>query len=255
MKTRIFPVIVAAITFTVAGVLPAQNQPPAVAPAPAAVSASHHVNAAIIPVPRVGEMTNRQSLVLQRARENSGACDVVFIGDSITHAWEFAGSNVWRKFYGHRKCLNFGVAGDRTEHVLWRFENGQLDGIRPKAVVLLIGTNNTGRDPEADILEGVQAVVKQLRARLVETKIILLATFPRGQTFSLQRGRILQVNQALAKLDDGKSVFYIDFGSQLIEADGSISLTIMRDYLHLTEHGYEIWAQAIEPKLKEILGK
>jgi lysophospholipase L1-like esterase len=192
--------------------------------------------------------------VLRRAKENPGACDIAFIGDSITQGWEGNGKTVWTNYYGKRKCLNFGVGGDRTQHVLWRFENGQLDGLKPKAAVLMIGTNNSNRDDntEADILEGVQAIVKQLRERLPETQVLVLGIFPRGQTFSAQRGKLLQVNQALAKLADGKRVHYLDFGSQLIEADGSISKALMPDYLHLSERGYEIWAKAIEQKLKEM---
>jgi len=139
--------------------------------------------------------------------------------------------------------------------VLWRFENGQLDGIKPKVAVLMIGTNNSNRDDhsEAEILQGVQFIVKQLRERLPKTKVLVVGIFPRGQTFSTQRGKILQVNQALAKLADGKMIHYVDFGSQLIEADGSISKEVMPDYLHLSEQGYEMWAQAIEPKLKKLL--
>jgi lysophospholipase L1-like esterase len=121
----------------------------------------------------------------------------------------------------------------------------------------MIGTNNSNRDDntEAEILEGVQTIVKQLRERLPETKLLVLGIFPRGATFSSQRGKILQVNQALAKVADGKMVHYLDFGSQLIEADGSISKSLMPDYLHLSEQGYELWASAIEPKLKEMLGE
>ena len=227
------------------------------APAAAPAEAAPRVNAAIIPVPRTGGATNRQSQVLQRAKDNPGPCDIVFIGDSITQGWEGNGKSVWTNYYGKRKCLNFGVGGDRTEHVLWRFENGQLDGIKPKAAVLMIGTNNSNKNrdgteqySEAEILEGVRVIVKQIRARLPETKVLVLGIFPRSQTFSTQRGKLLQINQALAKLADDKMIHYLDFGSQLIEADGSISKTVMPDYLHLSPAGYEIWANAIEPKLK-----
>ena len=213
-----------------------------------------HTNTAVIPVPRTGSITNRQSLVLQRARENPGDYDLEFIGDSITQGWEGAGKNVWQNYYGSRKCLNFGVGGDRTQHVLWRFENGQLDGVKARVAIVMIGTNNSN-DTEDDILAGVQAIVQQIRTRQPDTKIILLSIFPRGKTFSVQRGKILQVNQALARLDDGKNIFYLDFGSQLIENDGSISKSVMSDYLHPNEHGYNIWAAAMEPKLKEFLGK
>ncbi len=228
----------------------AQDNPPAIA-------SSVHQNTAIIPVPRTDWSTNRQSLVLQRARENPGDYDIEFIGDSITDFWESTGKNVWSEFYGRRKAINMGVSGDRTQHVLWRFEHGQLDGIKAKVAVLMIGTNNSNNrdNTEAEILEGVTAIVNQIRVRQPDAKIILLGIFPRGQTFSAQRGKILQVNQALAKLDDGKNIFYMDFGSQLIEADGTISKNIMPDYLHPSEAGYKIWAEAIEPKLKELLGE
>jgi len=234
------------LTLVFAVQLPAQTNDPAVA--------VPHTNSAIVPVSREARSLPRQNLVLQRAKDNPGKCDIAFIGDSITQGWEGNGKNVWTNYYSKRKCLNFGVGGDRTQHVLWRFENGQLEGIKPKAAVLMIGTNNSNKDDntEGEILEGVQAIVEQMRQRLPETKILVLGIFPRGQTFSTQRGKILQINQALAKLADGKMIHYLDFGSQLIEGDGSISRKLMPDYLHLTEPGYEIWAKAIEPKLKEM---
>jgi lysophospholipase L1-like esterase len=225
----------------------------------APVVSAPKTNLALVPVSRTGSATNRQAVVLQRAKDNPGKCDIAFIGDSIRQGWEGAGKNVWTNYYSKRKCLNFGVGGDRTEHVLWRFENGQLDGIQPKAAVLMIGTNNSNNNKDgseqystAEILEGVQAIVKQLRQRLPDTKILVLGIFPRGSNFSAQRGKLLQVNQALAKLADGQMIHHLDFGSQLIEADGSISKKLMPDYLHLSEAGYEIWAKAIEPKLKEL---
>jgi len=212
-------------------------------------------NAAVVPVPRTGAITNRQAQVLERARENPGPCDVIFIGDSITQGWETAGRAAWEKLCGGRQCLNFGVSGDRTQHVLWRFQNGQLDGLKPKAAVLMIGTNNSNKDDhtEAEILAGVQAIVRELRARLPETKVVVLAIFPRGQTFSPQRGKILQVNQALARLADGRMVHFLDLGPRLILDDGSISKDIMPDYLHLSGKGYQIWAEALEPLLRELL--
>lgn len=219
------------------------------------------VNPAIVPVSRPsGRGLDRQNVVMERAKVAPGSYDILFIGDSITQGWEQSGSNVWAKFYGDRKCLNLGVGGDRTEHVLWRFENGQLNGLDAKVAVLMIGTNNSNTNKDGSehystgqILEGVQTVVKEIRERLPKTKLLVLGIFPRSTTFSLQRGRLLQINQALAKQADGKMIHYLDFGSELIEADGSISKDIMPDYLHLSPKGYEIWAKAIEPKLKELL--
>jgi lysophospholipase L1-like esterase len=213
-------------------------------------------NTAIIPVPRTGSsITNRQTLVLQRAKENPGDYDIEFIGDSIMQGWESAGKNVWTNYYGKRKCINMGVSGDRTQHVLWRFEQGQLDGINAKVAVVMIGTNNSNNqdNSETDILEGVQAIVQEIRTRQPKTKILLLAIFPRGHAFSAQRGKILQVNEALARLDDGQNIFYMDLGPKFIENDGTISKTIMPDYLHPNAAGYEIWAEATEPTIKELL--
>ncbi|HTI98334.1 MAG TPA: GDSL-type esterase/lipase family protein [Dongiaceae bacterium] len=220
-------------------------------------AAAAPLNTALLAEPRTDWATNRQELVLQRAKDNPGACDIVFIGDSITEGWEGAGRNVWHEFYGTRKCLNFGVGGDRTQHVLWRYAHGQLDGLKPKVAVIMIGTNNSNGDDNsaADILAGVRAIVEQTRNRLPQTKILLIAIFPRGETFSVQRGKILQVNQALEKLDDGKNIFYIDFGAKLIEPDGSISRRMMHDFLHPGPRGYQIWADAMEPKIKELLGE
>ncbi len=217
-----------------------------------------HPNPALVPVPRNDWATPRQAQVLQRAKEAPGNYDIEFIGDSITQGWEDRGGDkTWRQYYGNRKAINFGVSGDRTQHVLWRFEQGQLEGIKAKVAVVMIGTNNSNNkdNTEAEILEGVAAIVQQIRTRQPETKIILCSIFPRGISFSPQRGKILQVNQALAKLDDGQRVFYLDFGSQFIERDGAISPKIMPDALHPNAAGYQIWAAAIEPKLKELLGE
>ena len=257
MKTLRRPFALGTLLVVLSSQVQAQTSTP-----PAAVTVTNnaeavHINTAIVPVPRPDQRAMvRTELVLERAKTNSGPCDIAFIGDSITQGWEGNGRNVWQKFYGERKALNFGVGGDRTQHVLWRFDHGQLDGIQPKVCVLLIGTNNSNKDDntEADILAGVNAIVSGIRKRLPQSKLIVLGIFPRGSTFSTQRGKILQVNQALAKLADGKSVYYVDFGSQLIESDGSISREIMPDYLHLTERGYQIWAEATEPLLKQLLG-
>lgn len=254
MKTIRQSILIGLTIAALATQLNAQTNTPASPNAPAP-----RLNPAIAPVKHTGARTE---VVLERATKNPGPCDIAFIGDSITQGWENPGKNVWGKYYANRKCLNFGVGGDKTEHVLWRFENGQLDGIKPKAAVLMIGTNNSNKNKdgteqysEGEILEGIQAIVKKIRTRLPETKLLVVGIFPRAKTFSTQRGKLLQINQALAKVADGQMIHYIDFGSQLIEVDGSLSKEIMPDALHLSEKGYTIWAEAIEPKLKELLGE
>jgi len=255
MKFKTFP-IVCLIALGLAGLAAvAQNSMPANLPTPMSTD-TVVTNTALIPVSRTDKNSiARQTLVLERAKQNPGDYDIEFIGDSITQGWERAGQNVWQEYYGSRKTINMGVGGDRTQHVLWRFNHGQLDGIKAKVAVVMIGTNNSNKEDntEAEILAGVEAIVGQIRIRQPDTKIILLGIFPRGHTFSTQRGKILQVNQALARLDDGANIFYMDFGSKLIENDGTISKSIMPDFLHPNEAGYRIWAAATEPKIKELL--
>jgi lysophospholipase L1-like esterase len=255
MKKHSCLILMTVAAIALANSLPAQSNSTAATNAP--VAAAVHTNTAIVPVPRPDERSRaRTDIVLKRAKDNPGPCDIAFIGDSITQGWEGAGGKpVWEKYYGNRKCLNFGVGGDRTQHVLWRFDHGQLDGIKPKVAVVMIGTNNSNKDDnsEAEILEGVTAIISQIRERLPDTKIILNAIFPRGKTFSTQRGKILQVNQALERLADNKNIFWIDCGSKMIENDGSISTDMMRDALHPGEKGYVIWAEANESLIKQLL--
>jgi lysophospholipase L1-like esterase len=183
-----------------------------------------------------------------------GEADVLFLGDSITEGWRGAGKDVWAKHFAPLKAANFGIGGDRTQHVLWRIDNGELDGIKPKVVVLMIGTNNSHADVSDHIAAGVKAVVAGIRAKLPETKVLLLAVFPRGAKPNPQREKLAAVNKEIAGLDDGKTVRYLDIGPKFLTADGTLEKEIMPDYLHLSPKGYAIWAEAILPLLGEMLG-
>lgn len=180
----------------------------------------------------------------------------MFIGDSITQGWESEGKEVWAKYYSHRNAVNLGIGGDRTQHVLWRLDNGNLETLEPKAAVVMIGTNNSNGDDNspAQIVEGVTAIVTKLRQRLPNTKILLTAIFPRGENFSNQRGKILQINQVLRKLVDDKNIFWADFGHLFVTPEGLIPREIMPDYLHLSPKGYSMWAEAIEDQLSSFIG-
>jgi len=219
-------------------------------------------HSAVKPVPRSLESNwvARAKLLDKRVKEKPDA-ELLFIGDSITEGWEgkFA-TNVWAiwdKYYGKRKAVNLGIGGDRTQHVLWRLEKAPLDDVKPKAAVVMIGTNNSNGEDNTpgQIAEGVAAVVKKLRERLPNTKILLLGIFPRGENFNVQRGKITQINQVLTKLHDGSNVHYLDIGPQFLANDGILPGEIMPDYLHLSAAGYQVWADAIEPKLAELLGE
>jgi len=183
-----------------------------------------------------------------------GDVDVLFLGDSITDGWR-GKKAVWEKAFGSNKPANFGIGGDRTQHVLWRIQNGELSGIKPKVAVLMIGTNNTGNDSAEQIADGVTTIVKTIREKSPTTKVLLLAVFPRGKMIpNPGNTKIIEINKTIAKLDDGKDVKYLDIGEKFMK-DGQIPGTIMPDYLHLSEAGYQIWADAIAPTLNEMLGK
>lgn len=198
----------------------------------------------------------RHQLINSRAKENAGNVDLLFIGDSITAGWEGAGKDVWEKFYGKRKAMNAGIGGDRTQHILWRLENGNIDGITPKAAVLMIGTNNSGTNTSEQIADGVKAIVAKLRQELPTTKVLVLAIFPRGADKNDERRKVNEgANKIIAKLADNKSVYYLDIGPKFLESDGTLSKEIMPDLLHLSPAGYEIWAESIEPKVAQLLGE
>lgn len=178
---------------------------------------------------------------------------VLFIGDSITAAWNGAGRAVWTSRYAKLDAANFGISGDRTEHVLWRIANGELDGIAPKVVILMIGTNNNG-DTAPRITAGVTAIVKQIHERLPQSKLLLLGIFPRG-VFATdpKRVKMAAVNADLAKLNDGQKTFYLEIWTPFLAGDGSISKEIMADALHPSAKGYQIWADAMQPTLDTLL--
>ena len=233
-----------------------------VAPTTAAVAQSNQSNPAAAlarcttPVPRDGKARERFLELNRRVREAGHKAQVVFIGDSITQGWEDAGKELWAKYYEHRHALNLGISSDHTQHVLWRLENGNLEGLDPKVAVVLIGVNNVPDDGNSpgDILAGIKAVVGQIREKLPRTKVLLLGIFPFHEDFSPQRGKALQVNQALHGLEDGKWIHFLDFGHRFLEPDGKIAKDTMRDFLHPSARGYRIWAEAMEPKLAGLLG-
>jgi beta-glucosidase len=201
----------------------------------------------------------RHKSILKRVSE--GNVDLVFLGDSITHHWteDFfvgTGQEIWNEYYGHRNAVNMGFAGDDTCNVLWRLINGEVDGISPKLVVLMIGTNNTG-DPQTieNIGDGVIAVVNTLRQKLPQAKVLLLGIFPRAENPGPIRDRIAKINQHASKVADGAMVHYLDIGAKFLNPDGTISGDIMPDYVHPSEKGYRIWADTIELKVVELMGE
>ena len=184
-----------------------------------------------------------------------GEGDVIFLGDSITQGWEGAGKKAWAESFAPLKPVNLGIGGDQTGHVLWRITEGkELDPIKPKVAVIMIGTNNTGAHSAENIAGGIKAIVAELQKQKPEMKILLLGVFPRSAKATDKiRDKIKEINASIAKLDDGKKVVYKDIGEKFLDKDGTLDKKIMPDMLHLSEEGYSIWAKAIEDDVKKML--
>ena len=206
--------------------------------------------ATVTPQPREGSWMKQHEDFLKTAQ--AGNIDLLFLGDSITQGWRGA-TQTWARFYGQRKAANFGIGGDRTQHVLWRIQNGELKGIEPKVIVLMIGTNNASGSTPDEIAQGVTAIVNEIRSRTPKTKVLLLGVFPRDEKPGPLRERLKSVNEKIAKLDDGSNVHYLDIGAAFLNEDDSISNKIMPDYIHLSGRGYRLWAEAMEPTLWSML--
>lgn len=187
--------------------------------------------------------------------------DYLVIGDSITFQWSRSAREIWEKYYGHRNAVNIASSGDQTSHMLWHIQEGGLDGMKdrnPKVVQLLIGTNNRGK-PELegkDTAAGILALLKEIHHRLPESKIILMALFPRGWKPD-DKGRIRnnQINEIIKHYADGETVLWVDLKDIFLDEEGNLSRELMKDGLHPTPAGYIAWAEAMEPLLKELLGE
>lgn len=207
-----------------------------------------------LPEPRTADWwVNRHRSLNQKAA--AGAARVAFIGDSITQGWEGKGVQVWEEFYAPLHALNLGISGDRTQHVLWRLRNGNLKNQAPEVAVVMIGTNNAGANTSAEIASGVQVIVAELLTQLPETQVLLLATFPRGAN---PQDRLRKVNAASNQLllkwaQPQPRVHYLDINASMLGSSGDLSKEIMPDLLHPNAQGYQIWADAMAPKLNELL--
>jgi len=248
MKLPVVSRLLLCLSLSACGLVPAGDLLNSVA----AQEAPQH--SAVKPEPRDGNWMKRHESFNQRVQR--GGVDLLFIGDSITQGWEGAGRAVWAEHYGKRNAVNLGIGGDRTQHVLWRLDHGNIAGIQPKAAVLMIGTNNSGSNSPQEIADGVKAIVAQLRAKLPQTKILVLAIFPRGVDDNDERRKVnVAANKLIAPLADDQMVFFLDIGPKFLAPDGTLSKEIMPDLLHLSPQGYKIWADAIEKMIAALLGE
>lgn len=213
-------------------------------------------HSAVMPVPQTDQWwSQRHNAVNERLKQ--GNVDLLFIGDSITQGWERAGKEIWNTYYAPRNAVNMGFSGDRTQHLLWRLDNSNFEGLSPRIAIVMIGTNNSrGNDNTAgEIADGIIAVCQRLRTKLPRTKILLLAIFPRNVSPSPQRQKNAHASILVSKIADGKMIHYLDINGRFLTKDGLLPKDIMPDYLHPNKAGYKIWAEAIESKVAKLMGE
>ncbi len=221
------------------------------------LSAPKNISPPWVPQVRSGSLA---ASWLQRHQHNlaiatAGGVDVLFLGDSITDYWTTVGKLVWNREYAPLHAADFGIGGDTTQNVLWRIENGELNGLSPKVVVLAIGTNNLHQAEPDEIAKGVWAIASNIHAQLPNAKILLLGIFPRGfNAANPLREQVRETNALLAQLADGSTVQYLDIGANFLAPDGSILRSVMKDSVHPTRVGYQIWADAMRSTLDAMLG-
>jgi lysophospholipase L1-like esterase len=212
---------------------------------------ARHQGPLTTPVP-ANEKRHAEFLEIARA----GNIDLLFIGDSITDWWRNRGRAVWDRTWAPLQAANFGIAGERVEQLLWRVQNGALAGFQAKVIVLMIGTNNLRRTPSNDdIAGGIAFLAAEIHKRQPQARVLVLGIFPRDAAPGTEnRQRIQAINAQLAKLEDRKALFYMDIGDRFLAPDGTIATDVMYDGLHPAERGYEIWAEAILPRVKALMG-
>jgi len=204
-------------------------------------------NPAAWPMPRIDWLARVETNILH-AHEVANKIQLVFDGDSITDAWQLSGKELWAQRYAGLGAFDFGIAGDQTQHLLWRLAQGEVDGIHPKLIAILIGTNNVKNYTAEQIAGATKDIIAGYRKRCPEAAILLQAIFPRNELpTDPMRAKIKTANDAISKLADGDKVIYIDFGDRFLSPDGTISKDVMPDFLHPSAKGYQIWADAIQP--------
>ena len=196
----------------------------------------------------------RHEQKLKAAKKNK--VDLLFIGDSITHGWENKARKIWQEYYAPRNAFNLGYSGDRTQHVLWRLDNGEMKGMKPKVAVIMIGTNNTGHSMQkaTETAAGIKAITERIHKISPDTKILLLGIFPRGAQPN-HKMRVLndKVNNIIKTYADDEKITYLDLGPDFLDDQGVLTKKVMPDGLHPQAHGYQVWAKAMEPTLKKLL--
>ena len=218
--------------------------------------------AQVVPAGLARERTDPNSRLAHQqllAKKTQGRIDIYFEGDSITRRWGATDYpqllDNWRQNFHGWNAADFGWGADRIENILWRLDHGELDGVNPKIVVLLAGTNNIGTQPPADVAQGIQALLNSIRAKAPTAVVILMAIFPRNDNLAFMPV-IDEVNRSLAQMADGRAIRFLDINAKLAGPGGRLKdgHDELRDKLHPLLPAYQIWADALKPIIQEILG-
>lgn len=201
--------------------------------------------------------TDQNKEINDDIKKMNGKIDLAFVGDSITRRWRGKeNQESWNKYWGSYRAVNMGIGGDATQNVLWRLQNGQLDGYQARVFVVMIGTNNCwGKQTvPADVAAGIKKILDLIQSKQPQAKILLLSILPVGDKPNPGRETRAAINALISKFPDGL-VHYLDIASKFLEPDATISKDVMPDHLHLSPKGYEIWSEAIKEKVKELMGE
>ena len=218
------------------------------------------VNTATIPATRSkpANWLSRHEGFVQQGRHDR--IDVLFMGDSITDNWRNKapryGINIWNKYYAPLHAADFGIGGDRTQHVIWRIDHGELDGLHPRVIILMIGTNNGRDNSPQQIADAIKVILDKMQEKCPASKILLLGVFPRNKPTDTpaQIEAPAKVNAIISKFADGNKIVYLDINDKFLGPDGKVHADIMPDFLHPNEHGYQIWVDAMNPTLYKMMG-
>jgi lysophospholipase L1-like esterase len=229
-----------------------------VGPSAFAQNADEGINSAIVPEPRGTNWVARHEGFVQQAQHDQ--IDLLFMGDSITDFWRRNapryGINIWNKYYAPLHAADFGISGDRTEHVIWRIDHGELDGLHPKVIVLMIGTNNSRTNSPEQIAAAIKVILDKMQEKCRGSKILLLGVFPRNTVHDVpaQIEAPAKINAIISQFASGTTIRYMNINDKFLRPDGKVPASIMPDFLHPNEHGYQLWADAMNPTLFEMMG-
>ncbi|KAJ6222321.1 hypothetical protein RDWZM_000866 [Blomia tropicalis] len=194
----------------------------------------------------------RHQGLLNQTKLHAAEEKVIFLGDSITEGWSNHGKNVWKQHYENRHSFNYGIGGDRTEHILWRIANGELENVNAKLVVLMIGTNNIRLHSSKDIAKGIHAILDALYSKMPNAKVLLLSVLPR-QPENID-SIVHDINKSISQYADNKRVFWLDLTTNFEVTLGLEKAELfLPDHVHLTEKGYQMWQKVMEPTFSKLI--